>query len=351
MLQPKLQRLETLRLKNLHQSVPCYASRVLPTHIQRKILRILIAFPLAQLVTYLMGYGTSPTCLISTAMVLFSASPLETAVYKKMNERIFSNLLGIVIGYVSTLMVEPPTARIIIGGLMIVFVAYWFPKLNISPASTSVAMLIVAEAPRYEMYLSLQERAFLVVLGCVIAYIVVRFIVPPRHHKTLYAKAVRLSKQFVHRLQAMQALSKADRAKMRFALAHIKKETDRYSYIIDNMNKSKDPQFVRLAQILKSLDLLKGVIQYMQEHDDDFEQLAEPYQEAFRAELARHLEYHAALLDAESFDEEPLRDHSYSFGELPYHKAATSFFYPLDLYGSSLDSLQHALTVNENRVS
>ena len=81
MLQPKLQRLETLRLKNLHQSVPRYASRVLPTHIQRKILRILIAFPLAQLVTYLMGYGTSPTCLISTAMVLFSASPLETAVY------------------------------------------------------------------------------------------------------------------------------------------------------------------------------------------------------------------------------------------------------------------------------
>lgn len=345
MLQPKLQRMELLRPKRLQRVIPLHIRKVLPTHIQRKILRILIAFPLAQLVTYLMGFGTSPTCLISTAMVLFSASPLETAVYKKMNERIFSNLLGLVIGYISTLLVQPPTARIIIGGLMIVFVAYWFPKLNISPASTSVAMLIVAEAPRYEMYLSLQERAFLVVLGCVIAYIVVRFIVPPRHHKTLYSKAVKLSKQFVHQLQSMQTLREADLAHMRNALARIKKETDRYTYIIENMNKSKDPQFIGLAHVLKSLDSLKGLVQFMIKHDAEFEQLTEPYQEAIRAELSDHLKVHDALLTVESINEDQISPNQYGFGELAYHKAATSFFYQLDLYRESLDSLREASAV------
>lgn len=365
MLQPVLQRIGLLRPKHIQRAVAKQSSRALPAHIQsaattqlrralprhiqRKILRILIAFPLAQLVTYLLGYGTSPTCLISTAMVLFSASPIETAVYKKMNERIYSNLLGIVIGYVSTLLVQPPTARIIIGGLMIVFVAYWFPKLNISPASTSVAMLIVAEAPRYEMYLSLQERAFLVVIGCVIAYIVVRFIVPPRHHKTLYQKSITLSLSFIEQLKVVTSADENNIELLKSALANIKKETDRYDYIIENMNKSKDPHFLALAHVLKSLKSLKDLAKFIIEHDPPFQQLEESYQAAVIKELSYHLEYHTALLSAEPPKTIPASEEAYSFGQLACHRDVTSFLYKIDKYRVSLEALHTALLASAVR--
>jgi uncharacterized membrane protein YccC len=336
-----LRRMKIIMPTQIQHAVSKHTQQLFPTHIQRIILRIIIAFPCAQLVTFLMGYGTSPTCLISTAMVLFSASPIETAVYKKMNERIFSNLLGLVIGLISMLLIQTPTVRIVIGGLMIVFVAHLFPKLNISPASTSVAMLIVTEAPRYEMYLSLQERALLAVIGCIIAYVVVRFIVPPRHHKTIYPKATRLSLEFIETLNASIVSNRKDLEidGMRAALCRIKKETDRYCYIIDHMKSVTDDEFQTLAHVLKALNRLKMLIQFVIDHGPSFQQLDETYRVSFIAELSHNLHNHAALLLAEPPRTSPCGEDDYRFGHLPYNKDVTSFLYKLDKYHESLNAL------------
>lgn len=42
--------------------------------------------------------------------------------------------------------------------------------------------------PNNQFYLYLEERALLAVICCVIGYMVMRFIVPPKHHKTLSPK-------------------------------------------------------------------------------------------------------------------------------------------------------------------
>ncbi|MFD3449840.1 FUSC family protein [Microbacteriaceae bacterium 4G12] len=315
---------------------------ILSRKLRDEILRLLVGYAIAQITTYALGYGTSPTCLISVAMVLLSVPPIEAYVQKKALERVYSNLIGAAIGIILSFAVETSFVRVVIGGIIIILISYFWPKINFSPASASVALLIVTEVSTGEAYRSMVERALLVVIGCLVGYITIRYIIPPRHHTFIVSTAKQLSLKFIFsvKYQLAYVFEDHDLSVVKAALYEAKKETVKYEYIIKAARLVSDEKFKYLSYLLASLEKLEALIEYIIKHDETFHAFDNEFKLHYLREIEQTLNYHVSIISPKDAYECDISKVGETVSPVQHiSRNMISFLTKLDTYANSLDKL------------